>query len=188
MESISEGLMSALSSGDNLSAISKKVGGDNNAVKSALGMGIPAIMGSMASTASKPGGMDMLKGLMSKADASNPSGDVSAAIGGTGGQDMLGGLMGGQLAPVQAAISKKTGLPAEAVGQVLAMVAPMVLGKVGKMFKSQSMDEKGLGSFLGEQSKMAMGSSPDTADIMKQLSGGSGEKAGIMGKLKGLFK
>jgi hypothetical protein len=191
MESISEGLMGMLSSGDNLSALSKSVGGDSNAVKSALGMGIPAIMGSMANNASKPGGLDMLKGLMSKADAANPTGDIGAMLSGggsAGGSDMISGLMGGQLAPIQNAIAKKTGLPASVIGQVLAMVAPLVMGKVSKMFSSQKMDDKGLTALLGDQSKMAMQSSPDMADIMKQITGATGEKTGILAKLKGLFK
>ncbi len=191
MESISEGLMGMLSSGDNLSAISKTVGGDSNAIKSALGMGIPAILGSMANNASKPGGLDMLKGMMSKADAANPTGDMAAMLSGggsAGGSDMLSGLLGGQLAPIQNAIAKKTGLPASAIGQVLAMIVPMIMAKVSKMFTSQKMDDKGLTAFLGDQSKMAMQSSPDMADIMKQITGGAGEKTGFLAKLKALFK
>lgn len=191
MESISEGLMGMLSAGDNLSAISKTVGGDSNAIKSALGMGIPAIMGSMANSASKPGGLDMLKGLMSKADAANPTGDIGAMLSGggsAGGSDMISSLMGDQLAPIQNAIAKKTGLPASVIGQVLAMVAPMILGKVSKMFTSQKMDDKGLSAFLGDQSKMAMQSSPDMAEIMKQITGGAGQKTGFLAKLKALFK
>ncbi|MBI0584723.1 MAG: DUF937 domain-containing protein [Methanomassiliicoccus sp.] len=190
MDSISTDAMKMLSSGDNLSAISKKVGGDQNAVKSAIGMGLPMIMGPMANTASKPGGADMLTGLMSKLGGSNPADNVSGHLSdpkASGGSDMLSGLMGGQLTTVQNAISNKTRLPPAAVGQVLAMVTPVVMGMVSKKFTQQKMDSKGLTAFLGNESKAAMQSSPDAADLLKQVEGGRVEKAGFMAKLKGLF-
>lgn len=190
MDSIVDGLMKMVTSGDNLSAISKLVGGDTNAVKSTMGMGLPSIMGSMADKATKPGGLDMLTGLLSKAGADDKLGDVSNVLGdvkGAGGMDMLSGLMGGQLGSIQNAISKKTGLPSGAVGQVLAIAAPLVMNKVGQMFTSQKMDSKSLSSFLGDQSKMAMDASPDTADIFKQLAS-TGQKTGILAKLKAMFK
>lgn len=190
MESIVENLMKTLSSGDNLSAISKVVGGDSTAVKSSMGMGLPAIMGSMANKASQPGGLDMLTGLLSKVGGNPAMGDVTNILGdvkGAGGSDMLSGLMGGQLGSLQNAISKKTGLPAAAVGQVLSIVAPLVINKVGQMFTSQKMDAKGLSSFLGDQSKMAMDASPDAADIFKQITS-AGKRTGLLARLKAMFK
>ena len=41
MDSIVEGLMKELASGDNLSLMSKNVGADDKSVKSALEMGLP---------------------------------------------------------------------------------------------------------------------------------------------------
>jgi hypothetical protein len=63
--------MKQVATGDNLSMISKSVGGDGKAVQSALGMGIPMIIGSMANTASKPGGADVLTKMLGQAN-SNP--------------------------------------------------------------------------------------------------------------------
>jgi hypothetical protein len=48
MDFIHEILIKELSTGNNLSAITKSVGGDDKAVKSALGMGLPLLLGSMA--------------------------------------------------------------------------------------------------------------------------------------------
>jgi hypothetical protein len=191
MDSISDGLMKMLSSGDNLSSITKSVGGNNDAVKSAIGMGLPMIMGSMANNASKPGGLDMLTKMMSKSDINmDKPEDITAQLANpkaSGGSDMVSNLLGGQMGTIQNAIAKKTGLPAAAVGQVLGMVAPMVMGQVSKMFTSQKMDSKGLTAFLGDQSKMAMQSSPDAADLFKQLESGQPQKLGFMAKLKKMF-
>jgi len=101
---------------------------------------------------------------------------------------MLNSLLGSQLTPIQNAISQKTGLPPAVVGKVLAIAAPMVMGYVGKMFTQQKMDTAGLTSLLGEQSKMALQSSPEAASMAKQLLGAQEKAEGATGFLKKIFK
>ena len=176
-------LMKQVATGDNLSLISKSVGGDEKGVQSALGMGIPMIMGSMADTASKPGGAEMITGMLGQLGGSNPVDNVGSFLNnpGSGGLGMAGSLLGGQMEPVQMAISQKTGLPPAVVGKVLAIATPLVLGYVGKMFTGQNMDKQGLTSLLGEQSKMAMLSSPEASNMAGQLLGSQKDVAGATG-------
>ncbi|MCU0629451.1 MAG: DUF937 domain-containing protein [Methanoregulaceae archaeon] len=177
-------LMKQVATGDNLSLISKSVGGDQKGVQSALGMGLPMIVGSMANTASKPGGADMITGMMGQMGGSNPMDNLGSFLGSSaaaGGSGMVSSLLGSQMAPVQNAISQKTGLPPEIVGKILAIAAPMVLGYVGKMFAGKKVDQQGLTSLLGEQSKMALQSSPEAADMAKQLMGAPKDTAGVTG-------
>jgi len=183
-------LMKQVGTGDNLSLISKSVGGDEKGVQSALGMGLPMIMGSLSNTASKPGGADMITNMMGQLGGSNPVDNLGGFLGSpaaAGGSGMVSSLLGSQMAPVQNAISQKTGLPPAIVGKVLAIAAPMLLGYVGKMFAGKKMDQQGLTTLLGEQSKMAMQSSPDAANMAKQLLGSQPEAAGASGMLKKLF-
>jgi hypothetical protein len=180
-------LMKQVTTGDNLSMISKSVGGDNKAVQSALGMGLPMIMGSMATTASKPGGADTLTKMLTQAGGSNTISSVSGLLGNTaaaGGSDMVSTLFGSQMGTIQNAIAQKTGLPPAAVGKVLEIAAPMVIGYVGKMFVSQKMDTKSLTSLLGDQSKVALQASPEAAGMAKQLMGAQESSGGISGILK----
>jgi hypothetical protein len=180
-------LMKQVATGDNLSMISKSVGGDGKAVQSALSMGLPMIMGSMANTASKPGGTDMLTKMLTQAGGSNAMTGVSGLLGNTaaaGGSNMVSTLFGSQMGTIQNAISQKTGLPPAVVGKVLEIAAPMVMGYVGKMFVSQKMDTKSLTGLLGEQSKLALQASPDAAAMAKQLMGAQESRGGIGGILK----
>ncbi|HJX55373.1 MAG TPA: DUF937 domain-containing protein [Methanoregula sp.] len=180
-------LMKQVTTGDNLSTISKSVGGDGKAVQSALSMGLPMIMGSMANTASKPGGADMLTKMLTQAGGSNPMENVSGLLGNpaaAGGSGMVSTLFGSQMGTIQNAIAQKTGLPPAAVGKVLEIAAPMVMGYVGKMFVQQKMDTKSLTGLLGDQSKMALQASPDAAAMSKQLMGAQETSGGIGGILK----
>lgn len=185
-------LMKQAATGDNLAMISKAVGGDGNAVQSALGMGLPMIVGSMAGTAAKPGGADMLTKMIAQAGGSSPLDNMSGFLGGSsalGGSSMVGTLFGSQLAPVQNAIAQKTGLPPEIVGKVLAIAAPMVIAQIGKMTGGQKTDAAGLTSLLGDQSKMALAGSPDAAALAKQFlaaeTAGSGGGLGFLKKFLG---
>jgi hypothetical protein len=183
-------LMKQVGTGDNLSMISKSVGGDEKGVQSALGMGLPMIMGSLSNTAAKPGGADMITSMMGQLGGNNPMDNLGGFLGSpaaAGGSGMVSSLLGSQLAPVQNAISQKTGLPPAIVGKVLSIAAPMLLGYVGKMFAGKKLDQQGLTTLLGEQSKMAMQSSPDAANMAKQLLGSQPEAAGASGMLKKLF-
>jgi hypothetical protein len=180
-------IMKQAVTGDNLAMISKAVGGDGNAVQSALGMGLPMIMGSMANTASKPGGADMLRIVLAKAGSSNPLDNLDGFLSNpaaAGGSAMVSRLFGSQMSGIQTAISQKTGLPPAIVGKVMEIAAPMVMGYVGKMYIQQKMDAAGLTSLLVDQSKIALAGSPDAAALAQQLMGGPAGSGGISGMLK----
>ena len=180
-------LMRQVATGDNLAMISKSVGGDGKAVQSALGMGLPMIMGSMANTASKPGGTDVLTNMLAQGAASNPMDNLGGFLGNpaaAGGSGMVSTLFGSQMGTIQNAISQKTGLPPMAVGKVMEIATPLVMGYVAKMFVSQKMDTKSLTTLLGDQSRMAMQASPDTAAMAKQMIGDKASSGGVSGILK----
>jgi hypothetical protein len=187
MSSIVEDLMKQVGTGDNLSAISKSAGGDEKGVQSALGMGLPMIMGSMAATASKPGGADMIAGMVGQMGGSNPLDNLGSFLGSpaaAGGSGMASGLLGNQMAPIQNAIAQKTGLPSAVVGKVLAIAVPMVLGALGTKFAGQKPDQQGLTSLLGEESKAAMASSPEAAGMAQQLLGSHPDTSAASGMFK----
>ncbi|MDD1655267.1 MAG: DUF937 domain-containing protein [Methanomicrobiales archaeon] len=191
MVSIVEDLMKQVATGDNLSAISKAVGGDQNAVKSALGMGLPLIVGSMANKAATPGGADMLMKTLSQTGSSNPMDNLGGFLAnpqGAIGATMVTSLLGSQMTGIQTAISQKTGLPPAIVGKVLAIATPIVMGYVSKMFMGKKVDQAGLSSLLGDQAKMALASSPDAANMAKQLMANPEVQSGIVGSLKKFLK
>ena len=180
-------LMKQVATGDNLSLISKTVGGDEKGVQSALGMGLPMIMGSMAQTAQNPAGADMITSMMGQMGGSNPLDNLGGFLGSSaasGGSGMASSLLGSQMAPIQNAIAQKTGLPPAVVGKVLAVATPIVLGYITKSMSGKQVDQKGLTNLLGEQSKMAMQSSPDAARIAKQMLGSQKDTAGVSGAFK----
>ena len=180
-------LMKQVATGDNLSMISKSVGGDGKAVQSALGMGLPMIMGSMANTASKPGGADTLTKMLAQAGGSNPMDNLGGFLGNpasAGGSGMVNTLFGSQMGTIENAIAQKTGLPPAAVGKVLEIAAPMVMGYVGKMVVQQKMETKSLTGLLGTSQRWHYRHHLMQLPCQKQLMGAQETSGGIGGILK----
>ena len=190
MDSLVEGLMKQMISGDNLSLMSNALGSDEKSTKSALEMGLPLLLGAMSNKASKREGSDAIINSLSQLGGNNPMNDIASYIGGSGssqGSDMLSSILGSSLQPIQQAISKKTGLPASVVGQLLSMALPILLGSLMKSSSKQSIGQDEISKMLEKQSKMALSSSPEAAGAMEELFA-SQERGGLMGMIKKLFK
>jgi hypothetical protein len=191
MDSIVEGLMKQIVSGDNLSLMSKKAGTDDKSTKSALEMGLPLLLGAMKNNASKPEGANAIMNGLSQIGSNNPMDSMASYIGSPGspqGTDMLSSILGSSLQPIEQAISKSTGMPPAIVAKVLAMALPLVLGSLSKSSPGQSMGPNDLSKLLGDQSKMAMAASPDAAGVMKELFASQQSSGGLMGLIKKFMK
>lgn len=191
MDSIVEGLMKQLTSGDNLSLISKNVGADDKSVKSALEIGLPLLLRAMNNNASKPAGAKAIMSSLGQMGNNNPIDNMANYLNkadSSQGTDMLNSILGRSLQPIQQSISKKTGLPPSVVGQLLAMVLPLVLGSLSKTSAKPSMGSDDLSKLLGEQSKMALSASPDAARLMKDLFTSQQSSGGLMELIRKFMK
>lgn len=183
-------LIKQVGTGENLTALSSTLGGDEKSVQSALGLALPMVMGSMAKTAAKPGGADLITSMMGQVGGGVATDSMASYLSTpapAGGSDIVSQLLGGQMGAIQNAISQKTGLPPAIVGTLLAVVTPMILGAVKNKFTDKKMDSAGLTSLLGDQAKVAMQSSPDAAGLADQFLGAEEETAGIVGSIKKIF-
>jgi hypothetical protein len=187
MESIADSVMNELSSGGKLSAISKSVGGDETAVKSALGMSVPLVLGAMANHASTPAGTEMLTKTLAQAGTSTPLGTMSGLMANpasASGSGILDTLLGSQIGTIQNASSQKTGLPPAAVSQVMAIAVPVIMGQVGKMFAQQKVDPGNLQGVLADHTKAALQSSPEAASLVQHLPPAAENTGGFSGLFK----
>jgi hypothetical protein len=190
MDSIVEGLIGQLTSGDNLSLMSNKVGADNKAVKSALEVGLPLLLGSMNNKASKPEGAKAIFDSLSNMGKGYPTenlADYLNAPESQHGSDLLSSLLGNNLQPIQQSIAKSTGLPPAVVGQILAIALPMLMGSLGKNFGKQYVGPGDLSRMLKDQSGMALSASPEAAGVLKELLAPE-QSSGLLGFLKRFMK
>jgi hypothetical protein len=145
--------------------ISQSVGADSSAVNSAIQMALPAILGGLAKNAATPQGAESLnQALEQDHDGSilNNLGGLGSLIFGQGAQQanqspqidaggILGHIFGNRQGQVAEQVSQNTGLNTGQTAQILMLLAPIVMGYLGRQKQQQNLDPGGLSNWLGGQ-------------------------------------
>ena len=146
-----------------LQEISSNVGAEPSAVNSAIQAALPTILGSLANNASTPQGAESLNNALEQ----DHDGSILDNLGGLGGMifgggvqqpapprqadagGILGHILGGNQGQVVQQASNESGLQAGQVAQILMMLAPIVMGYLGRQKQQQGVGADGLGGLLG---------------------------------------
>lgn len=95
------------------------------------------------------------------------------------GGSILDHIFGGQKAQVENSLSEQTGISMGKIGPILSMLAPLIMGYIGREKQANSVNSGGLGDLLGgilggaANQAQAQPSNP-LNDILGQVLGGSG--------------
>ncbi|HLW49682.1 MAG TPA: DUF937 domain-containing protein [Sphingobacteriaceae bacterium] len=178
-----------------IDSISKEAGASKKDTQSVVTASLPALFGALQNNARSGGAGGILQAISTKHDGSilnNLSGALGAGAA-TDGAGILKHVLGSNLTPLQKSISEKTGVPAATVGKVLALLAPIVMGFLGRETKKGAVkNEKGLTDLLG-----GLVGGGSVADLLGSLLGGAntggksksktGGLGGLLGGLGGLL-
>lgn len=136
-----------------LQQISQKLGTDSGTTNSAISAALPVLLGALASNASTSTGANALNNALGKHDGSVLD-DVEGMVsqGNTGvGEKILSHVLGNKQPVVANGIGNATGLDAGKATALLAMLAPLVMGALGKAQRTNGLDAGGLASMLGNE-------------------------------------
>lgn len=172
MPSILDLLNSHLGAGG-VEAISRQLGIDPQTAEQAISGAIPILTGAMARNAANPGGAAALDQALQQHDGSILSqagqylgqGDTSLGAG------ILGHLLGGNQDNAASGLAQATGLDAGKAGQLLMMLAPLVMGAIGRMHNQSGQGAGDLAGMLAAQHEHAQSAAP----------------SGILGMLEGML-
>src|SRR6476620_3973732 len=135
--------------------ISRKLGADPGTTGNAIDAALPLLLTAVARNATQGGQAQALHQAVSQDHdggiLDNVSGYLNQAESGPG-AGILRHVLGGQQQTVQTGLSQATGLDAGKTGQLLMMLAPLVMGAIGKANREKQLDSNGLSTMLtGEQ-------------------------------------
>ncbi|MEO7998431.1 MAG: DUF937 domain-containing protein [Gemmatimonadaceae bacterium] len=136
-----------------LQQISQKLGTDSGTTNSAISAALPVLLGALASNASTPTGANALNNALDQHDGSvldDVEGAMSQGSGGIG-EKILSHVLGNKQPAVANGIGNATGLDAGKATALLAMLAPLVMGALGKAQRTNGLDAGGLASMLGQE-------------------------------------
>lgn len=180
-------------SGSALQQLSKQLGADPATTGSAISAALPVLVGALARNASTSEGATALNSALDAHDGSILNNLGSMLQGDTmrDGAAILGHVLGGSHEPVVQGVSKSSGLSAEKTGALLAMLAPVVLGALGKAKRQNGLDASGMASMLGAEAQQAGSQIPgglgSLLGMLDRNNSGSvmDEAAGMLGKFFG---
>jgi hypothetical protein len=139
-----------------LQQMAQQLGANPAQTQDAVGAALPLLLGTLGRNAAQPqGAMDLFGALQRDHSGAPDLGDLlGSLLGGGGGQTdgaaILGHIFGGQQQRAEAGLGQATGLGANA-GQLLQMLAPIVMAFLAKRLQSGGMDAGGLGQVLGQE-------------------------------------
>ncbi len=134
--------------------ISRQLGTDAGTTASAINAALPMLLGAISRNAATPGGAKALDKALDNHDGSvltDLVGAVTNPATRSDGAKILGHVFGGKQANVQQGLSQLSGLSAENSAQLLAMLAPVVMGALGQTKRTSGLDADGLATILGGQ-------------------------------------
>jgi hypothetical protein len=151
-------LIGMLGSGE-LDKLGGQLGVDSASTQKAVGAAVPLLLSALGKNAASPQGAEALLGALSRDHDGSVLDNVGAALGsgalGKDGAAILGHVLGNKQSAVAAGIGQASGLTADTSGQLLAMLAPLVMGSLGKTQRQSGLDAAGLASMLGGQREQA---------------------------------
>ena len=140
--------------GEPLAQISQQLGVPQAQVANAAQAALPLLLGALGRNASQANGAEALFGALQKDHAGVDLGSVLGAVLGGGGQGdrILAHVFGGRQSRAEDALGTATGLGGDRAGQLLRMLAPLVLAYLARrLFSQQAASPALLGDVLGQE-------------------------------------
>ncbi len=183
-------MTSQLGSGG-LSAIAGQLGIGQDKAQGAVQTGLSVLTGALARNAAKPAGAASLDQALAKDHDGSILDKVGDFLGNAAagpGAAILGHVLGKKQGTVTAAVGRQTGLSPQQSSNLLATLAPLVMGALGKMKAQQGLDASGVAGALATEKQQIEQSASGGLGSLLSMVGGAGGAAGLLGKLMGFVK
>jgi hypothetical protein len=156
-------ILNSLQDKQTVNQLTKSVGADSNQVKKAVELGIPMLMQAMSNNARTPQGAEALAKALDQ-HKEDPLDDVSGFLNGVDineGKKILGHVFNQKTQTVEKNLAAQTGMSSNQIEKLLAQLAPVVLGALGKEKNQKGIDTNGLTSMLPMITKLLGSDSKD---------------------------
>ena len=173
-------------------AIAQRLGVSEATAQRAVQIAVPLIVAALARNAARPeGAQEIHQAVATDHDGSifdNLSGYLGNPQAANGG-GILGHVFGGQQGAIQNTVAQATGLDQNAAGNILEVVAPLVMGAVGQTQQQQNLDPGGLSEFLDTQRQQTEAAAPGLSGALNSMldSNNDGSVTDDIGRLLGKY-
>ncbi len=155
-----------------ISDLSRQLGTDKAHTEKAMTAALPVLMGALARNASKPEGAEALSRALDRDHDGSVLDNLSGFLNQPdekAGNGILKHVLGAKRAPVEAGVSKASGLDANSVAKMMTMLAPLVMGTLGRAKRQQGLDTNALAQALGSERQQIEQRSPGLGGLASLL-------------------
>lgn len=159
-------------SGEQAAQVSKRIGVDQAAGQKAIGAALPALMAALAGNARRKEGAASLAGALERDHDGSILDDLSGFLsrGDTKeGEGILRHALGARRPAVESEVARQTGLDTKAVSGLLPLLAPLVMGALGRQKRQAGLDPSGLASMLAGEGQRAKEVAPGGLSLLGSL-------------------
>lgn len=179
MSALTDGLMAQLS-GAPMQQLSSQLGMNESQTQTAVQAALPMLMTALSRNASSGGGAQALAGALDRDHSGDILGNLAGFLGGGSGMSDGAAILshvlgGGGRRNVESGVSQATGIDANTVAKLLPLLAPVIMGMLGKTKRQQGLDAGGLASMLGQERQTLQSRQPDAMSMVEKLLDADGD-------------
>jgi hypothetical protein len=168
--------------GSMMQQMASKLGGDSDGVQRAAAAAIPMILAGLKRNASSRQGAESLSNALNKHSDGGLLGNLGSLFGGGNsgsamqdGSKILGHVFGGKQSNMAQQLGKATGLGGKGAGDLMSMLAPMVMGALGQAKSQGNMGVSGLQDLLNQEHKSIQKRQPKQLGMIEGLLDSDGD-------------
>jgi len=164
--------------GDAVAHLSRRLGADQATTQKAVAGALPMLVAALANNSADQRGASSLLGALDRDHDGSILDDVVGFLGqgsARGGEDILGHVLGGRRGTAAQGVSRMSGLDAGSAGQLLAMLAPLVMGALGRAQRQNQLDHTGLSDMLQGERRRVERAAPEGMGMLSQILDADGD-------------
>jgi hypothetical protein len=152
--------------------IAQRLGVSEATANTAVQVAVPLILSALARNANQPQGAESLHQAINKDHDGSILDNLMGYVSNpqtANGAGILGHVFGGQKPAIENNLAQATGMDQGSAGGLLEMLAPVVMGAVGKTQQQEGLDPSGLSNLLNHQQQQAQSNAPGAMSILTSM-------------------
>jgi hypothetical protein len=158
-----------------ISQLSRQLGVDESTTRQAVPAALTALLGGLSQEAANPTRAQQLAGALSRDHDGSVLDDLSGFLLNsqnplrTQGAGILGHVFGNRQPQVQQQVGRAAGLDAATAGRLLMLLAPLVLGALGRAQRQRGLDPGGISDVLSQERQRVEQQQPQNRGLLNVL-------------------
>ena len=152
--------------------MAQRLGISETTARTAVSLAVPLILAALARNAARPEGAQNLHQAVAEDHDGSILDNLTGYLGNPereNGAGILRHALGSQRPVVESNLAQAAGIDPNSAGSLLEMMAPLVMGAIGRQQQENGLDPQGLSQYLGEQQQQVEATDPGLMGTLNSM-------------------